>query len=67
MSLYIYLVKGSVPNHLCSEMELILKSTKLKRLMGLEAHHNGWKLATSLGVAECGSLCEIEVDIDLMV
>ena len=61
------MAKGSVSNHLCSEMELMLKSTKLKRLMGLEAHHDDFKLANSSGVAECGSLCKIEVDSDLMV
>ena len=35
--------------------------------MGLEAHHDDFKLANSAGVAECGSLCKIEVDSDLMV
>jgi hypothetical protein len=67
MCVYVFLAKGSGFNHLCNETELMLKSTKLKRLMGLKAHHDGFKLANFLGVAECGSLCEIEVDSDLMI
>jgi hypothetical protein len=35
--------------------------------MGLKTHHDGFKLANFHGVAECGSLCEIEVDSDLMI
>lgn len=67
MCVYVFLAKGSVFNHLCSETELMLKSTKFKRLMGLKTHHDGFKLVNFSGVAECGSLCEIEVDSDLMV
>ena len=43
------------------KMKLILKSGKLKRLMGLRVHQDGSR------VAECGSLHEIEANVNLLV
>ena len=41
-------------------MELVLNPRKSERLMVLKVHHDGFKRAYSLRVAECGSLREIK-------
>ena len=48
-------------------MKSILKSRTPKRLIGLKVHQDGFKPITSLKVAECGSLHEIEANVNSLV
>ena len=48
-----------------NEMKPVLKSKNPKRLMGLKVHQDGFKRASSLECWSFGSLCEIEVDVQL--
>ena len=45
-------------------MKLILKA---KNLMGPKVHKDGFKTSQLCRVAECGSLREIEANVDLLV
>ncbi len=48
-------------------MTLVMKSGKLKRLMGFNAHQGGFEVVNSSRLAECGCLHEIEADDILLV
>ena len=48
-------------------MKLILKSRKSKSVLGLKVHHDGFKPIAYLEWVECGSLRDIEANINLVV
>ena len=69
MSHRLIITKGSFSFCLSplNEMKLIFKSTKPRRLVGLNAHQDGFKPVNFVEWPECASLHEIEVNVNLLV